>query len=191
MTNINIAIHQPMNINLLPRKTFFNQWFGLIWFITVLVLAGGLFLVYSVHQLTVEKQLQLQGNLSSLEIREQELLRMIEEKNYVFKWRQLNEEAVLLNKESVDWIPLFETLYEFLPVEGEIRAVSISGQDLSVAINLKTREEVAQYIELLRTSPLFTDVFVPGIQPEGEGVQTVMIIEVVPSYLEGGTSNEN
>lgn len=116
---------------------------------------------------------------------------MIEEKNYVFKWRQLNEEAVLLNKESVDWIPLFETLYEFLPVEGEIRAVSISGQDLSVAINLKTREEVAQYIELLRTSPLFTDVFVPGIQPEGEGVQTVMIIEVVPSYLEGGTSNEN
>jgi Tfp pilus assembly protein PilN len=175
-----------ININLLPKQKPFDRWFSAIGL--TMLLFGALATLYSsvLYHTSDSKQIELQNKLALLENKERIYTEMSREKQYVFIWQQLKDEAVILKEESVNWIPLIQTLYGYLPNQGSITSVSYSQGSLSLEIVMGSRTEVAGYEQFLRSSSLFEDVFVTNIAGETGTMRARIEAKLVSSFYKGG-----
>lgn len=176
-----------ININLLPEQRPFERWFSAVWMTMILIGTLTTLLSFVLYQISDSKQIELKNKLALLENKERIYNEMSEEKRYVFAWQQLREEAALLEEESVDWIPLIQTLYRYLSNQGSITNVSYSQGNLSLEVVMESRAHVAAYEQFLRSSPLFEDVFVTAITSDEAGtVRAQVETKLVSSFYRGG-----
>jgi Tfp pilus assembly protein PilN len=177
-----------ININLLPKKPPFERWYSAIWLNLLLIGVLVSLFSYGLYQTSGIKQIELQNTLALLKSKELIYTEMAENKRYISTWLQLKEEAALLQQESVDWIPLFQTLYRYLPEQGTIASADYNQGKLRLKVILDSRVDVAAYEQFLRSSELFTDVFVNNIASNEPNREVIAQFEAVlhSSFYKGG-----
>jgi Tfp pilus assembly protein PilN len=176
-----------MNINLLPKKSRFEIWYTWIWTGSIALLTFITLFSFYLFQTSIREKVQLEQSMSTLQNKEKVYTEMTEQKRYVFYLRQLKEEASLLAQESVDWLPVLQTIQARLPYRATIDSVNVTAEGLTLAVSTEKRADVAKYVRSLRTSPLFEDVFSLGIQSSETGFAVSQLtVKLDPSFYKGG-----
>lgn len=173
-----------MELNLLPKRDALAYWFTLIFSIGIVLLlsfTAGSYLFLESKQSEVQ---YVEEDLNILKEQEQILLSKIEKLRYVFQYEELKQQAQLLHNQGVDWLPLIDTITKGLPQASRFTNIHIENDKMTFVGIFPSEQQAAVYLQYLRTSPLWSDVFITSTSvPASEGQVTNIEAQLSAEYI--------
>jgi Tfp pilus assembly protein PilN len=156
------------NINLLPKKTFMEQYFILFLILLILMISTASYYHYELTRQQMVKLDEKREAKTAIEQQIQKLSNDLQIDQMTTDYLNYKDRITAVKDSRTDWVPVFETLTTQLKSPSTITSMEFNDKEvLTVEFIFVEYEKLVEYLVLLEKSPLFEIVSPYNI----EGVQ--------------------